>query len=189
MVVGSNNINWSRLVSALNFYNASGWKQIDLEWIVDSDVSSSTKPSDKQSFFIGYKELVASGEQSFIQLIKEGKLLPGRYCGITPCFRDDDEDYLHSKYFMKVELIDTLNTDMKSLEEIIYCAKQFFSIFLDVRIEKIEENLYDIVEFKTGFELGSYGIREYNNLKYVFGTGLAEPRLSKVLKLNNDNVN
>jgi hypothetical protein len=185
MVVGNNNINWSRLVSALNFYNASGWKQIDLDWTVDSDVSLSTKPSDKQSFFLGEKELVASGEQSFLQLIKEGKLSSGRYCGITPCFRDDEEDYLHSKYFMKVELIDTLNVNMKSLEEIINSAKGFFSTFLDVRVEKIGEDLYDIVDAKTGFELGSYGIREYDNLKWIFGTGLAEPRLSKVLRFNN----
>ena len=101
-------------MSALNFYNAACWKHIDLEWTVDSEASSSTKPSDKQSFFLGEKELVASGEQSFIQLMKEDKLKPGRYCGITPCFRDDEIDYLHSKYFMKVELIDTLNVNKKS---------------------------------------------------------------------------
>jgi len=183
MVVGSNNINWSRLMSALNFYNADGWKQIDLEWIVDSEISLITKPSLKKSFFLEEKELVASGEQSFIQLMKDGKLKPGKYCGITPCFRDDQEDYLHSKYFMKVELIDTLNTDMKSLEEIIDCAKRFLSNYLDVKVVKLEDYLYDIVEAKTGIELGSYGIREHDNLKWVFGTGLAEPRLSKVLRL------
>lgn len=183
MVVGNNNINWSRLISALNFYNANGWKHIDLEWIVDSEISSITKPSLKKSFFLEEKELVASGEQSFIQLMKEGKLIPGKYCGITPCFRDDQEDYLHSKYFMKVELINTVNVDNKSLMEIIDCAKNFFSNFLEVKVVKLEDYLYDIVDAKTGFELGSYGIREYDNLKWVFGTGLAEPRLSKVLTL------
>lgn len=183
MVVGNNNINWSRLVSALNFYNALGWKQIDLDWTVDTEISLITKPSLKRSFFLEEKELVASGEQSFLQLMSQFKLEPGRYCGITPCFRDDEEDYLHSKYFMKVELIDTLNVNNKSLEEIILCAKKFFSNYLDVKIVKLDDNSYDIVEAKTEFELGSYGIREYDNLKWVFGTGLAEPRLSKVLRL------
>jgi hypothetical protein len=69
------------------------------------------------------------------------------------------------------------------LEEIIDCANRFLSNYLDVKVVKLEDYLYDIVEAKTGIELGSYGIREHDNLKWVFGTGLAEPRLSKVLRL------
>lgn len=33
-----------------------------------------------------------------------------------------------------------------------------------------------------GIELGSYGIREHKYLKWVYGTGLAEPRFSNVLQ-------
>jgi hypothetical protein len=34
-----------------------------------------------------------------------------------------------------------------------------------------------------GIELGSYGIRKYNNHKWIYATGVAEPRLSQVCKL------
>ena len=53
---------------------------------------------------------MASAEQSFLELFLNKKIEYGRYCGITPCFRDETVDYLHNNFFMKVELIDTLDT-------------------------------------------------------------------------------
>ena len=62
-------INWQRLMSAITYYNANGYKYIDLDWTVDKTTTIITKPLDKKDFFIYDKALVASGEQSFLQMI------------------------------------------------------------------------------------------------------------------------
>ena len=179
-----NNINWQYLTSAMSFYSSKGFKYIDLDWTVDEEISGRTKPLGKKDFFIRDKVLVASAEQSFLQLIKDDKLISGKYCGITPCFRDEYEiDYLHQQYFMKVELIDTENVYKISLDKMITFAKEYYSQYLDVEV-LVCDDTYDIIDCKHKIELGSYGIRKMNSIDYIFGTGCAEPRLSKVLKLN-----
>jgi len=45
----------------------------------------------------------------------------------------------------------------------------------------IVENRDDYPDY-NGVELGSYGIRECKFLKWIYGTGCAEPRLSQVIK-------
>jgi hypothetical protein len=180
----ADSINWQRLMTALNYYNAETYRTIDLDWTMDVKTSSITKPIDRKDFFINDRALVASGEQSFIEMMITNQLKQGLYSGITPCFRDEFElDYLHSNYFMKVELIDTLNPNKKGLDSMIDCALKFYSQYLEVRVLEIGDELYDIIDVKNSIELGSYGTRQYKDLKWVFGTGLAEPRLSKVLKL------
>jgi hypothetical protein len=179
-----NNINWQYLMSAMNFYISKGFEYIDLNWTVDEEISDRTRPLGKKDFFINNKVLVASAEQSFLQLIKDGKLEPGRYCGITPCFRDEYIlDYLHQQYFMKVELIDTKNTNHESLEDMIIIAKEYYSQYLGVELLECD-GVFDLIDSKHKIELGSYGLRQYDDIKWVFGTGVAEPRLSKILKLN-----
>lgn len=179
-----NNINWQRLISALTFYKSHGYKYIDLDWSVNSEISEITKPVDKKDFFINGKALVASGEQSFLQMIKDGDLPNGKYCGITPCFRDEHVlDELHQQYFMKVELIDTLQVNNNSLMKILEICKEFFEKYIPVEIIKIDKNSYDIIDCKNKIELGSYGLRRYENMEWLYITGLAEPRLSRVLKL------
>jgi hypothetical protein len=32
----------------------------------------------------------------------------------------------------------------------------------------------------NGFELGSYGVRQYHDITWIYGTGIAEPRFSKI---------
>jgi len=178
-------INWQRLMSAITYYNANGYKYIDLDWTVDKTTTIITKPLDKKDFFIYDKALVASGEQSFLQMIKDNKLPIGKYCGITPCFRDEIVDDLHSNYFMKVELIDTLEPNINGLNKMIKCAKLFFEEFIETRTIELADELYDI-ESLSGIELGSYGTRTYKNIEWVFGTGLAEPRLTKaIIKYDN----
>lgn len=179
------NINWRRLTSALTFYNMSGYNQIDLDWTVEEKTSEITKPFGKKDFFVYDKVLVASGEQSFLEMMKNNKLKQGKYCGITPCFRDEYElDHIHQTYFMKVELIDTIQPNKKGLDKMLDYSLEFFSNYTEVRALEIGDELYDIIDTKTGIELGSYGTRQYKNLKWVFGTGLAEPRLTKVINLN-----
>jgi hypothetical protein len=177
-------INWKRLMSAITYYNTCGFKFIDLDWTVDIETSAITKPLYKKDFFIYNKALVASGEQSFLQMIIDGKLAPGKYCGITPCFRDEIPDELHSNWFMKVELIDILYPNKGGLDNMISCAELFYKDFIKIKTIEIGNNLYDI-ESNSGIELGSYGIRKTIVGDYVFGTGLAEPRLSIALKNEN----
>jgi seryl-tRNA synthetase len=178
-----NNINWQYLMSAMNFYTSKGFNYTNLDWIVDEEISDRTRPLGKKDFFINNKVLVASAEQSFLQLIKDGKLKPGKYCGITPCFRDEYVlDYLHQQYFMKVELINTEKVDHDSLEEMILIAKEYYAKYLEVEVLKCDE-VCDIIDSKHKIELGSYGIRKIDSIDYIFGTGIAEPRLSKVLAL------
>ena len=118
-------------------------------------------------------------------MIKDNKLPIGKYCGITPCFRDEIVDDLHSNYFMKVELIDTLEPNINGLNKMIKCAKLFFEEFIETRTIELADELYDI-ESLSGIELGSYGTRTYKNIEWVFGTGLAEPRLTKaIIKYDN----
>ena len=182
--MGADNINWQRLLTAIHYYNAMSYKTIDLDWTMNVSTSNITKPFGRKDFFINDRALVASGEQSFIEMMINNELKPGLYSGITPCFRDEYElDNLHSNYFMKVELIDTLNPNKKGLDSMITCALNFYSQYLDVRILETQDEMYDIIDVKNGIELGSYGTRCYKDLKWVFGTGLAEPRLSKVLKM------
>jgi len=183
-----NNINWQRLMSAITFYNSQGYKYVDLDWTVNENISEITKPLGKRDFFVNDKALVASGEQSFLQMIVDGKLVDGKYCGITPCFRDESIiDELHQQYFMKVELIDTLNinhkTRVESMNKMIDCALKFYSGYLEVRALEIGDELFDIIDVKNNIELGSYGTRQTIFGEHIFGTGLAEPRLSKVLAL------
>ena len=183
------NINWYRLLSAITFYNSKGYKYIDLDWTINEKTSEITKPIDRKDYFVENQVLVASGEQSFLEMITNGLLKPGKYCGITPCFRDEDViDDLHQRYFMKVELIDYLKTGSYeernwSLNKIIGDAKEFYSNFLKVQVSEIQDEMFDIEDVKNKIELGSYGTRSYKDINWVFGTGLAEPRLSKVLKI------
>ena len=179
-----NNIDWHRLIWAIDYYKSKGYKFIDLNWTIPSKISEITKPIGRKDYLIEEEALVASAEQSFLELMYDSKLEKGRYCGITPCFRDEDYlDELHQRYFMKVELIDTLNVNHTSLGNMIIDAKEFYSNYLDVHVLEIQDEMYDIIDDKNGIELGSYGTRRTIAGNHVFGTGLAEPRLSKVLKL------
>ena len=115
-------------------------------------------------------------------MIVNNNLKPGKYVGITPCFRDEPIlDELHKSYFMKVELIDTLRAD--SLNNMIQSAKEFYLKYLDVSVIETQDEMYDIEDTKNRIELGSYGTRRYKNIEYVFGTGCALPRLTYAINL------
>lgn len=177
-------INWKRLYEAIDFYDKNGYKYVDLDWCVSEEASNITKPLGKRAFFIDDKELVASGEQSFLDMILCDELSYGKYCGITPCFRDEEVlDNIHQKYFMKVELIDTENCNRNGLDNMMNIAMDFYKKHLNVELLKLEDLMYDIIDSKNKIELGSYGFRTYKDIKWIYGTGLAEPRLSKVLML------
>jgi hypothetical protein len=167
------------------FYQLKGFKYIDSPWLVCGSAIDTTTPSKSERFTIKNKFLVGSGEQSFIDMIINGKLEPGRYCTTTPCFRDEIEDELHQIYFMKTELIDTFDVSQNSLQRIISICKEFFETYTTVDIIKTDRDQFDIIDKKTEIELGSYGIRNTREFSWIYATGVAEPRLSKVLSKNN----
>lgn len=184
---------WERLVGALNFYQEMGYIFMSAPWTGRKEDVLSTAPTDREVQLYpttSNQFLVASGEQSFINMYYQGLLqtLQGqRYCCLTPCFRDEPStDYLTKDHFMKVELIDF---DISALKSMVNTALLFFSNYSIVETINTEEGI-DIVTQDQQIELGSYGVRDVSGLQYIYGTGLAEPRLSSALQLiHNRNTN
>lgn len=164
-------------------YQMSGYKPIEAPWIVGQEAYDATKPSDVRDFATIGGNLVASGEQSFLQLMLDG-VMPGKAQCITPCFRDEAYDEIHLPYFLKLELIDTINVTEASLKIVIEDALGFFRAYLSVELVDMGDGSFDIVASKNGIELGSYGIRHYKHFSWVYGTGLAEPRLSQAMEVS-----
>jgi hypothetical protein len=202
---------YQTLANAQLYYELHGYAPIHTPWSVEESISNITKPENRSNFPIKNKVLVASGEQSFLQMIWDGELEPyKRYQTTTPCFRDEAEDALHKQYFMKNELIyseryDQTSDQMNRLHiEVDRMAQQhclkFFLKYLPgkVKLIPVSENengngvdsplnsyLFDLVagegDGHEQFELGSYGIRQYGDNIWAFGTGCAEPRLTAII--------
>lgn len=200
-------MNYLHIGDAVEFYKQRGYVYIDdVPWTVGRDAYHATRPHpgaiDVHYFegrhgaisFPAHGEhnqyLVASGEQSFIQMMLEDRDLKKHIC-VTPCFRADQYDGWHRPSFMKAELINAQDTDKGHLLDMIHDAATFFERFFAVRILQKGEG-YDIVEKGTRAELGSYGIRERDirgkRYRWVYGTACAEPRLSMALQRHNVQV-
>ncbi len=176
-------IDYQSIADSIKHYEKSGFTRIEAPWTVTKDISHITKPPEinNPDFELKHKDkvLVASGEQSFLYLYTKDFLPKGKFMCTTPCFRFENFNELHKKYFIKNELINTLDVSRDSLENMIDTAMDFFATKLNVKnlqVESMGINQYDI-QYK-GIELGSYGIRECSFLKWIYGTGCAEPRLS-----------
>lgn len=194
-------INYALLSNAMGYYSAQfvncGFKRIEAPWSVSAKAMNITAPSWTSWYpHQDDKFFVASGEQSFLQLILDGKLDPGKYCCLTPCFREEEkEDTFHKFYFMKLELINTKSPTEEAVNEMLEAAKWFFTHSVKIPCSVVETTpadwdivnvgrTYDIVDARYGIELGSYGIREHELTgRWVYGTGLAEPRASTVASL------
>jgi hypothetical protein len=175
-------INYKLLNDSIEFYNSKGFNRIEVPWMVTEYVDSLTRPKDAIPYRVENKKknFIASGEQGFLYLYLKEYLPKGRFQAITPCMRNDTFDYTHTKYFMKNELIITDDVSWKSVQDITEYALEFFRGIFGSEIKRISlTNGYDI-EYK-GIELGSYGIRECDFLKWIYGTGCAEPRTSRLL--------
>ncbi|MFO0862450.1 MAG: hypothetical protein U0516_01905 [Candidatus Saccharibacteria bacterium] len=173
-------IDHTKIAAAEAYYEAAGFKKIDVPWVVCREAYEATFPEGSFPFFTLGGFLPASGEQSFLHLILNNELSEGRYQCTTPCFRDEAYDELHLPYFYKVELIEITNQPT-SFMELAYIALGFFTGYCKTKYQYFPYEQTDIVEHYTGIELGSYGRRHYKGLMWNYGTGLAEPRLSQVL--------
>ena len=179
-------INYALLDDSIRWYAGSGFLRIEAPWTVSEKVDDITRPPDRIHFQLKHNDkcLVASGEQSFLYLYLKDFLPKGQYQTITPCYRYESFDYLHTKYFMKNELIKTDKVDQYELEKMVDMCLGWFRRFLPAA-EVIKTDIgFDIEVF--GKELGSYGIRSCEFLDWVYGTGCAEPRTSNLMKLYGD---
>lgn len=173
-------IDYIKITHGINHYKNWGYEPIDAPWFVSRKAMEVTSPPGRRfcSSFIG--DLVASGEQSFIEMWMSGKLKPGKWQCTTPCFRDDKIDKLHHNYFFKVELIEVSPDDVENgIDDMIKAALTFFNKYVDdVRV--VDTDIGKDI-FTRDIELGSYGYREHKDFKWVYGTGVAEPRLTQSL--------
>lgn len=179
-------IDYNLLDDSITFYENHDFKRIEAPWTVSQYVDDITRPSDRTPFELKHndKRLVASGEQSFLYLYLKDFLPKGQYQTITPCFRLESFDLTHTKYFMKNELIKTDVVNRAELNNLVDTAYSFFLNYFDgkdISIETTSDDSFDIMV--KGIELGSYGIRECEFLTWIYGTGCAEPRTSKLIQL------
>ncbi len=178
-------INYQIIQDSIKHYESREFKRIESPWTVTEAISNITKPKDANNWTIKEKKkvLVASGEQSFLYLYNKGFLPKGKFQTITPCFRDESFDEMHTKYFIKNELIATYNVNQYTVGLMVCAAIDFFSKYLPskyIEHRRISSDQYDI--FYKDIELGSYGIRECDFLRWAYGTAVAEPRLTRTMK-------
>lgn len=172
-------MNFKRIIEAQEYYEKLGYKYIETPWATDWDVNLQTAPESAKFYVLDDKLLVASGEQSFIQLMKENRMPEGKYQTITPCFRDDKLDKLHQRYFMKLELIDAASVDVLSM---MHDSWHFFERHISIKM-RLTNLGYDIVDSLNEVELGSYGLRHTKYGSFIYGTGCAEPRLTTAINM------
>lgn len=180
-------IDYGRLDRSIDHYSNNGFTRIESPWTVTTEIANITCPEGKSNWEIlgKNKVLVASGEQSFLYLYLKNFLPKGRYQTVTPCFRDEPFDQTHTKYFIKNELIITDEVDDITLMETINICMEFFQNELNESVTPLKTDIgYDLMS-KTGIELGSYGIRKCEYLKWIYATGLAEPRMTVVQRIAN----
>lgn len=172
-------INYGLLTEAIDFYESLGFTYIEVPWATSQEAQDLTRPPDGSLFPLEGKYLVASAEQSLLQLALEGGLKQGAYVTCTPCFRGDRLDETHHRYFMKVELmVYQPEVPEAALEKVLAAARDFFSGYVRTKTVRLSDGSYDL-ESSRGIELGSYGIRNHESVgTWVYGTGVAEPRLT-----------
>jgi len=174
------------MADAIAHYEKHGFQYLESPWAVSFPVVRITAPNDECVFgFSSGLALVGSGEQSLLALIESGTIVePGKYQTTTPCFRNEKEDKLHRKYFLKNELMAFRPSDPEAeLGSILNLCVDYLSGSASgakveiVRSERPGE--YDINV--NGIEVGSYGIKTHRDYAWVYGTGIAEPRMSLAL--------
>ena len=156
-------------------YYSQYFDYINAPWEVPEEVIAITCNTNKGSGLVG------SGEQSFIELMLRGELEEGNYYTCTPCYRPEDAtNRYREKMFIKIELIKYLKV---CPEELVHLAGQCFEHLVgggeDIKKVYTSEGI-DILY--KGVEIGSYGVRAYKKHYWTYGTGIAEPRLSRLME-------
>lgn len=174
---------WGNVVKAIEHYRKRGYSYLEVPWIVSQEAIQVTIPSGKEPLVCQYGSLVGSAEQSFIQLMMDGECPTGKFMAATPCFRDDEVDLLHQKTFFKVELIEVQNSGFdgatwteEALGHMVKDALDCYQSLINGAKAYVAVTAQGLDIKLKGIELGSYGIRRYENWVWVYGTGYADPR-------------
>lgn len=178
-------IDYNKIADSIRHFEGSNFVRIESPWTITKKVAQITAPEDATYWSISEKNkvLVASGEQSFLYLYLKGFLPKGRFQSVTPCFRDEPFDKIHTKYFIKNELIDTEDTSPDNLHQIIEDVEYFLHRYTDKNNVEVVPNDDGWDINVNGIEVGSYGIRSCEYLKWIYATGCAEPRLTYAVNL------
>lgn len=182
------NIDLSLLDKAVQFYKGIGCLPTEVPYLVDPDIMAFTCPPgvvDRRLTHSDGKQYVASAEQSFLQMEKDGKLegFRGALMALTPCYRDEPTlDDVHFNIFLKLEIFDY---GAETEEEVYFWAnrmKRFFDEF-SVTTHIVKTDIGFDVMSEGDLELGSFGCRASpKGIKYIYATGLAEPRASIAIR-------
>lgn len=183
---------------AQRYYQSIGYNYMEVPWIISKEANYITKlispNKDARDYETFAGQLVASGEQSFIQLMLDEKMPIGKFFCVTPCFRDEiTQNEITKEYFIKLELIHYMNFEDCDLIIMTDDVKKFFYKYFHYdNISVLTTDMgYDIESLNKNnqkIELGSYGVRSYKKHKWIYGTGLAEPRFSYA-RINQREVN
>lgn len=169
-------IDYTLLGDAMRHYIESGWRQVEVPWLVSHKACFATLSTENRDAAMQVKSrfLVGSAEQGFLDL----DLPPGRYVSCSPCFRAGEMDDLHQETFMKVELHRTDNTTDDALDEMIDTVYGWHRLHSRNRVMEMVETPegYDLE--MAGVEVGSYGRRTAIGRTWLYGTGLALPRFT-----------
>lgn len=181
-------IDYNKISAAVTYYTYHGYEYIDVPWLISPHVASITAPPRCYRYLVnGYntpetaQELPASGEQSLLE-IRSTLKNDHKYVCVTPCFRDELQyDDKTREWFIKVELMWVKsNPDTFDLPMLIVDALEFFRKY-DKSVYYVKTEIGWDINI-NGHEVGSYGIREYKGFKWIYGTGVAEPRLTYALQ-------
>ena len=184
-------IDYGLIDKSIKFYEEECFQRIETPWLVSEAIQNASRPPEATEYKVEYgnrsKRFVASGEQSFLYLINKGYLPYGTFQTVTPCMRREDFDLTHTKYFVKNELI--MYKENIEIPDAHWIATKAMIFFRSV----VPEGTSNLLKYKQkgngsidieydGIELGSYGTRQFGPYKWAYGTGLAEPRFSTVMK-------
>lgn len=161
-------INWTTLAHAVDYYENLGYVYVDVPWIVDESISNMTYFD--EGIVCNEGVLVGSGEQGFLA----GDYPEGKHMTITPCFRVEDVHTNTTRpYFMKLELYSQeIYPDYSGL------VRDAFD-YMNARVPCYIKDTDIGCDIMCGdIELGSYGKRNINGRQWVYGTGLALPRIT-----------
>lgn len=170
------------IIAAAQFhYGILGYRDVPVPWVVSAEAMGATIPEWAVPYSTFGGHLVGSAEQSFVELLLQGQPL-GKVQATTPCFRDEDHDELHSPYFLKTELFNSvLPPTEASVLSVLEDARQFFARYVPVKLQQEGELAWDLVHAESGIELGSYGVRTIPGHSWIYGTGVALPRLQQTM--------
>lgn len=186
------NINLEVITSAISWWENDDFSTYsDVPYLVDPDIMAFTCPPgviDKRMTHYNGKQYVASAEQSFLQMEKDGNIPyieNKKYMALTPCYRDEEVlDEFHYNIFLKLELFVYHVVLEEEVDYGLACELQSFFNTYGMQTEIVRTDIGWDIEYK-GLELGSFGYRESpKGVLYVYGTGLAEPRASIAMAMN-----